>query len=112
MKRLDLYPLLEHPETNLSRPGIGSGPPAKQRAIRTAYAVVIRNLYNSVLLFVLNALTNGLFSVSSGERDDQPPDGGAIGSHRRPRHSHQPAGRRQHQAQGEDHLAQEPTAGP
>jgi hypothetical protein len=46
-----------------------------------------------------------LFTVMVGERGDQPPDGGAVGGHRRPRHSHQPAGRRQHQAQGEDHLA-------
>jgi hypothetical protein len=66
----------------------------------------------SKLLNRFTLLTNGLFSVSSGERGDQPSDGGAVGGHRRPRHRHQPAGRRQHQAQGEDHLPQELTAGP
>jgi hypothetical protein len=48
MKRLDqghLYPLLEHPETNMSRPGIEPWRALKQRAIRTAYAVAIWHLY-------------------------------------------------------------------
>jgi hypothetical protein len=40
-----LHPLLEHPETNISWPEIESGSPASQIAIRTAYAVAIRNQY-------------------------------------------------------------------
>jgi hypothetical protein len=55
MKRFDqghLNPLLEHPETNMSRQGIEPGPPASQastlaNSIRTAYAVAIRNLYST-----------------------------------------------------------------
>ncbi len=46
MERLDLghlHPLQEHPETNMSRPGIEPGPPASQ-AFRTAYLTAIRNL--------------------------------------------------------------------
>ncbi len=52
-ERLDqghLHPPLEHPETNMPRPGIEPVSPASQasspaRAIRTAFAVAIRNLY-------------------------------------------------------------------
>ncbi len=59
MKRLDqdhIHPLLEHHETNMSRPGIGpraacftGEQSSKELSIRRAYAVAIRNLYNIFL---------------------------------------------------------------
>ncbi len=57
MERLDqghLHPLLGHPETNMTKPGIEPEPPtsqastpAKKRDIRIAYVVAIRNLYST-----------------------------------------------------------------
>jgi hypothetical protein len=57
MKRFDeghLHPLPKHHETNMSHPGIEPGPPASQastpqNAIRTVYAVAIRNLYRTLI---------------------------------------------------------------
>jgi hypothetical protein len=56
MKRLDqghLHPLLEHPETNMSRPGIKPGPPGEysskelfEQLMSICCCVVIRNLFS------------------------------------------------------------------
>jgi hypothetical protein len=67
MKRIDqghLHPLLEHHESNESRPGIEPRSPAspartlQARALRAAYADAIRNLYMAAPVHV--AITHGL----------------------------------------------------
>ncbi len=68
-----LHPPLEHPETNMSRAGIKPGPPASQThrralqqgAIRTAYAVTIRNLYNILVSLPKSLLGHSNRGVSS-----------------------------------------------
>jgi hypothetical protein len=64
-----LHPLLEHPETNLSRPGIESDRlrhrrALLQRAIRMAHGVAIRNLYSINIYNMIKILEKGKFKNS------------------------------------------------
>ncbi len=80
MKRLDqghhLYPLPEHPEAEMSRPGMKPGPPSSQastlairtraRAIRTAYAIAFRYLYTVLIVVRIFKATPRLLALALG----------------------------------------------